>query len=272
MPKAPNKELLEHEKKRQMEAKVFTFTKKLRAEKPDLPESEVEKAAAEERLRLRSALENQVKTDLRNAHQAALAKQEQMAKLKGALKITQEQELGAAFDLELQERRRLERLAEKDRRRKEEKRAKKEAERKRAQEALMSQVKDLEAAKAAPKMEIDKAMGGEIQGPEKKEEKKSSSRRRSRSPSCSSQSKASRSLSSTNRKYESHRADKEQKRYQETREKSHKRRKHHRRRSSSSHSRRSQEDRHYRSRHSHDKRRRKRYDSSDSANSSESRH
>lgn len=54
-----------------------------------------------------------------------------MAKLKGALNISKEQELGAAFDLELQERKRLDRLSEKDRKRKDEKRARKEERRKR---------------------------------------------------------------------------------------------------------------------------------------------
>jgi len=54
-----------------------------------------------------------------------------MERLKDALNINQDQELGAAFDLELQERKRLERLAEKDRKRKDEKRARKDERRKR---------------------------------------------------------------------------------------------------------------------------------------------
>jgi len=59
--------------------------------------------------------------DLKNAHEAALAKQHYMEKLKSALKIRSDFEPGAAFDFEAQEQKRLNKLAEKDARRKEEK-------------------------------------------------------------------------------------------------------------------------------------------------------
>ena len=60
LPKAPNRELLEHEKKRQIEAKVYGFTKKLRLDEPGLAEEEVVKRVGEERLRLRESLVVQV--------------------------------------------------------------------------------------------------------------------------------------------------------------------------------------------------------------------
>lgn len=50
-----------------------------------------------------------------------------MQKLKDALRIDDRHEFGAAFDLELQEKKRLERLAESERIRKERKKAKKDA-------------------------------------------------------------------------------------------------------------------------------------------------
>ena len=50
-----------------------------------------------------------------------------MDKLKDALRIGPDFEAGAAFDFELQEQKRLARLAEKDKRRKEEKRQRKQA-------------------------------------------------------------------------------------------------------------------------------------------------
>jgi len=51
---------------------------------------------------LRETFQSAVKADLKNAHQAALAKQDQMKKLKGALNITTaDKDLGDAFDLEL---------------------------------------------------------------------------------------------------------------------------------------------------------------------------
>lgn len=52
-----------------------------------------------------------------------------MRKLKDAMKIGKNYEFGAAFDLELQERKRLEKLAEKELKKKEEKRAKRELKR-----------------------------------------------------------------------------------------------------------------------------------------------
>ena len=66
-------------------------------------------------------LKNSVAVDLKNAHEAALAKQNHMEKLKTALKIRPDFEPGAAFDFEAQEQKRLNKLAEKDARRKEEK-------------------------------------------------------------------------------------------------------------------------------------------------------
>ena len=68
----------------------------------------------------------------KESHQAALAKEKHMQKLKDALRIDEKHEFGAAFDLDLQERKRLEKLAESEKIRKEKKKAKKEA--KRAQE------------------------------------------------------------------------------------------------------------------------------------------
>ena len=48
-------------------------------------------------------LKNQDKVDMKNAHEAALAKQKHMHKLKDAMKIGDNFEAGAAFDFELQE-------------------------------------------------------------------------------------------------------------------------------------------------------------------------
>jgi len=59
-----------------------------------------------------------------------------MEKLKNALGISDKHEFGAAFDLELQENKRLERLAEIDRLRKERKKARKEAKRLKEREEL----------------------------------------------------------------------------------------------------------------------------------------
>jgi len=58
-----------------------------------------------------------------------MAKQEHMDRLKDALKISDNFQAGAAFDLELQERKREERLARKDQERKDRKRQRKEEKR-----------------------------------------------------------------------------------------------------------------------------------------------
>ena len=73
---------------------------------------------------------------MRDKHQAAMAKQKHMDRLKDALKISDEFKAGAAFDLELQERKREERLARKDLERKERKRQRKEEKRQRHREEI----------------------------------------------------------------------------------------------------------------------------------------
>ena len=90
-------------------------------------EEEIQAILKDERSKLFDNLKNEGAVNLKNAHEAALAKQKHMEKLKGALKISNDFESGAAFDFELQEQKRLDRLAEKDKRRKEEKQRQKQA-------------------------------------------------------------------------------------------------------------------------------------------------
>ena len=59
-----------------------------------------------------------------------------MEQLKKALNISDKHEFGAAFDLELQENKRIDRLAEQDRLKKEKKKAQKEAKRLKEREDL----------------------------------------------------------------------------------------------------------------------------------------
>ena len=105
---------------------MFSMGKKLRAS-GDKSEEEIKKILADERNKLFSDLRNKEDVDLKNSHQAALAKQKHMDKLKSALKIRNDFQDGAAFDIELQERKRKERLEEKERLKKEEKKARKQA-------------------------------------------------------------------------------------------------------------------------------------------------
>ena len=68
-----------------------------------------------------------------------------MQKLKDALKIDDSKySFGAAFDLELQEQKRLDKLAESEKIRKERKKAKKEAQKQKEREDLQRQLKEIQ--------------------------------------------------------------------------------------------------------------------------------
>ena len=88
-----------HEKKRKIEGQLFSIGKKLRAD-GGKSEEEIKKILADERAKMFANLENEGAVDLKNAHEAALAKQHHMEKLKSALKIRPDFEAGAAFDFE----------------------------------------------------------------------------------------------------------------------------------------------------------------------------
>ena len=67
LPKPPNQELITHEKKRQIEGKLFSLGKKLRAEGKS--EDQVKEAVAKERVRLHGEMtKNKDKMDLRDKH------------------------------------------------------------------------------------------------------------------------------------------------------------------------------------------------------------
>lgn len=63
-----------------------------------------------------------------------------MDKMRSAMKISDKHEFGAAFDLELQEQKRLMNLAEKDKIKKEKKKAKKELKKQQEREDVMKQL------------------------------------------------------------------------------------------------------------------------------------
>jgi hypothetical protein len=126
-PRAPNKDLIEHEQKRKIEAQVYKLEKELRA-KDGMTEEEVQASLQRAREHLQLKLkEAPTMINAKESHQAAFAKELHMQKLKDALRIDSRHEFGAAFDLELQEKKRLDRLAESERVRKDKKKAKKEA-------------------------------------------------------------------------------------------------------------------------------------------------
>ena len=132
-PRAPNKELIEHEQKRKVEAQLYKLEKELRAPKADGTPSTMSEQDIQESLRrarehmLEKIRDAPTMINAKESHQAALAKERHMLRLKDALRIDDKHEFGAAFDLDLQETKRLARLAESEKQRKEHKKAKKEA-------------------------------------------------------------------------------------------------------------------------------------------------
>ena len=66
-----------------------------------------------------------------------------MEKLKGAFQLGTHYSFGAAFDLDLQEQKRLLKLTEKELKRKEEKRIRKEAKREKQREILQEELKQI---------------------------------------------------------------------------------------------------------------------------------
>lgn len=121
----PNKDILEHSRKRQIEVQVEILREDLEDE--GLDEDEIEKRLTEYRQRLQIKSEaSRTADDLakskaaeRETHEIAARKQQQMGKLADAFGLRNVKE-GEAFDQELQQRKKQGRMAERERWRAEE--------------------------------------------------------------------------------------------------------------------------------------------------------
>jgi hypothetical protein len=131
----------------------------------------------------------------KESHQAALAKERHMQKLKDALKISDKHEFGAAFDLELQEQKRLQKLAEREKLRKEKKRAKKEAARAKEREEVQRELNMVKKAEAQALPEE-----GKVRNKRSRSSSSSSSSSGSSSQSSSSSSSSSESDKGRNKR------------------------------------------------------------------------
>ncbi|GMH32892.1 hypothetical protein BSKO_00726 [Bryopsis sp. KO-2023] len=132
--KKPNLEIILHNKKREIEVKLYELQMTLEDE--GVPEEQVEAQVAAERTRLeRDLLEHESaptsiqEKGAQETHETARRKMEQMDRLKNALGLGDVKE-GEAFDQELQEKRRQERVAEREAMEKERKKRLKEEKRK----------------------------------------------------------------------------------------------------------------------------------------------
>jgi len=115
-PRKPNTDIIQHNRKREIELKVTQLRDAL--EEQGVAEEEIERKVSETRKKLLDKLPKAVVVDTSagrsgETHADAAAKQQENSALKEALGISSEYKGGSAFDRELQEKRRQERLADK---------------------------------------------------------------------------------------------------------------------------------------------------------------
>jgi len=115
--KAPNREILEHEKKRQIEVKVMEWASDAGILDRNIPQEEIDNLMAQKREELinngntmsdNSQLERGKMHKLQESHARNLRKERETANFKEALNIRGDYAEGAAFDPKLQEKRREE--------------------------------------------------------------------------------------------------------------------------------------------------------------------
>jgi len=103
LPRPPNTQILKHEQLRAIEAKVYSYSKELKAQ--GKTHEDATRLADERRVELTSQLHSGqgiMENKKRGQHQSRLAaKQEHMEVFKSALKISSDHAFGEAFDVEL---------------------------------------------------------------------------------------------------------------------------------------------------------------------------
>lgn len=104
----PNDEILLHNRKREIEVKLFELRMKLE-DADDLDEEQIEKMVEMERTVLEDKFNKQEqekakesKGNTQETHEVARRKMEQMERLRGALGIDRDAKEGEAFNVELQ--------------------------------------------------------------------------------------------------------------------------------------------------------------------------
>ena len=86
MAKKPNKDILEHERKRQIEVKVVMWADAQKFEERGFTEEEIEKRKAEKRAELMKHLEDEeLQIKATESHRLSAAKEAENSKLKNAL-------------------------------------------------------------------------------------------------------------------------------------------------------------------------------------------
>eukprot|EP01025_Chloroclados_australasicus_P038833 TRINITY_DN400_c0_g1_i1.p2 TRINITY_DN400_c0_g1~~TRINITY_DN400_c0_g1_i1.p2 ORF type:complete len:475 (-),score=71.66 TRINITY_DN400_c0_g1_i1:717-2141(-) len=189
-----NEEILEHNRKREIEVKLLELRESL--EEQGYSEEEIEKELSSMREEMMRKAEEQVEpteADLaEETHAIAARKQAQMEKLRDALGLGDVKE-GEAFDQELQEEKRQARIKEREDREAQKKQEEKERQRKlRKQKREMKQMqKELEKEKrkiAKKKMALKRSQENVQDDAEEKDKQDKSKRKRRKSSSSTSSS------------------------------------------------------------------------------------
>lgn len=108
--KKPNKEILEHERKRQIEVKVFE--KRVELEDRGISEQDVELQLQTYREKIESEMCSNKTSFSKSSHARVMRKEEEIQRLQDAFGISQDFVEGGSFNPDLVEERRQERLAE----------------------------------------------------------------------------------------------------------------------------------------------------------------
>mmetsp|Transcript_4466 Transcript_4466/g.16002 ORF Transcript_4466/g.16002 Transcript_4466/m.16002 type:complete len:243 (+) Transcript_4466:119-847(+) len=112
MTRTANKELVERAKKREIEVKVFVMREQL--EELGTPEEDIERQLATYRERLEKERKAEPERAANETHAIAARKEAEMSQMKAAFGLDSGHSEGRAFDRELQERQRMERLQQRE--------------------------------------------------------------------------------------------------------------------------------------------------------------
>eukprot|EP01121_Diplochlamys_sp_Union-15-3_P008389 TRINITY_DN2224_c0_g1_i6.p2 TRINITY_DN2224_c0_g1~~TRINITY_DN2224_c0_g1_i6.p2 ORF type:complete len:249 (+),score=72.99 TRINITY_DN2224_c0_g1_i6:22-747(+) len=168
--KEPNKEILEHDRKRQIEIKLLQWAEKKGLLDSGLPQEEIDMKMAKQRLRIEKdeIKKQRALLEQNDSHVRAQLKLQKTKAMARALKVDDKYEEGAAFDQDKQEQKKQERLAA--RLKQEEERLMKEREKLKKEKEEKKKLKKVEQSSSSDSS--DDSSSSESSDQKKKKEKK----------------------------------------------------------------------------------------------------
>lgn len=117
-----NKDILDHNEKRQIYVKLAELKEELKKSGQDMTKEKIEEILKNAEKKMIENLKNGIEMNKlslnaqneSNSHALAIAKEKQLNKIKTAFQMEEGYEFGSAFDFEAQEKKRLQRLYEKE--------------------------------------------------------------------------------------------------------------------------------------------------------------